>query len=307
MNKVSICCITYNHGKFIEQALDSFLCQVTKFEFEILVSDDASTDDTIQIIDSISSKHPGRITFLKNEINIGMAQNFGKALRACTGEYIAICEGDDYWCSENKLQKQVDFLEANPDYAICFNNARILKEHDPTDVSFSNNDNQKEVSTFEDLALREFIYTPTCMFRRADFQKFPQQYIKYLNNYTLDLHNAQFGKIKYLNEVMSVYRIHPGGVWSTVRRDQTLINQLPAYKFYLNYFDKTYRQYFINHLKSITNELIEIKIANKDYKKFWKYYIDYARYNFNNINKMKIGLFLVFKVNYHNLLTVTKK
>ena len=297
--KASICCISYNHGKFIGQSLNSFLSQKTDFAYEIIISDDSSNDDTGRVIEEFMSANPGRITLFKNDVNIGMAKNFEKAIRACKGEYIALCEGDDFWCNDDKLQKQVDFLSANKDFAICFHNARILKDHVPNEVGFSNSESQKEVSTFSDLALGEFIYTPTCMFRRKDFEKFSPRYAKYLNNYTLDLHNAQFGKIKYFNEVMSVYRIHPGGVWSMVRREQTLINQLPAYKFYLKYFDEKYKKYFIRHLKMMTEELISLKISNNDYKDFWRFYKDYIIYNMANKNEIKKAISIFVKANYY--------
>lgn len=296
--------ITYNHKDYIKQAIESVLTQKTNFNFRLFIGDDKSTDGASEIIESLNKRFSDKIDFTLNEINLGATINAQKVFNKCFdsgAKYIAMCEGDDYWTDEYKLQKQVDFLEANSGFAICFHNSKIITEYDKCKISYSNPVDQKEISDFIDLVKGEFIYTPTCMFRKNDFDKFPKGKYQYINNYTIDLHNAQYGKIKYLNEVMSVYRIHPGGMWSMVKRDRTLINQLPAYKFYLNYFDKKYKKYFLNHLKNMTNELIQIKIVDKDYKKFWLYYIDYVRYNLNNIGDIKKVLNIFLRVNYHNL------
>ena len=298
MNKLSICCITFNQDKFVAQAIDGFLNQRVNFDTEIIIGDDSSADCTAKICEEYQSKYPERIKLIKNKINIGMGPNFTQTLLQCSGEYIAVCEGDDYWTDPYKLQKQVDFLDANLDFAICFHNSRILNEEAPEITSFSNPQSQREINTFEDLAHGEFIYTATCVFRNANFKKYPTRFDVFLNNYTLDLHNAQFGKIKYINEVMSVYRKHMGGVWSMVAREKTLMNQLPTYKFYINYFDKKYKHYFIRHVQNITNELISIIVANKDYKNFWRYYKDFVYYNIRNRNKFKRIAYIFLKANY---------
>ncbi|HLX53098.1 MAG TPA: hypothetical protein VKR58_04125, partial [Aquella sp.] len=161
-------------------------------------------------------------------------------------------------------------------------------------VLFSNPVDQAEISKFEDLAKGEFIYTATCLFRRSDMLKFPLQYYSYLNNYTLDLHNAQFGDIKYINEVMTVYRKHRGGIWSMVAREKILVDHLPVYKFYENYFEKKYKRYFRNHLREMTAELVYIKLKNHDMKDFWDYYLDFVFYNFQGVKDIRqiISVFL---------------
>ena len=150
---------------------------------------------------------------------------------ATRGKYIAFCEGDDYWTDPNKLQKQVDFLESHPDFAICFHNMQILYENeflqdrslrlDPDDEEWCHlknrlsNINQKDVSTIEDLALQgNYISTASCLFRNGLFREFPEWfYTLPVGDYPLHLLNAQHGKIKYLDEVMGVYRVHSGGSW----------------------------------------------------------------------------------------------
>jgi glycosyltransferase involved in cell wall biosynthesis len=273
---VSLCCITYNHEKFLNDTLHGFLIQHGDFNKEIIVFDDASTDRTWETVQNFLNDYPMQGKLRRSEINVGMNKNCFDALSACSGDYIALCEGDDYWTDPLKLQKQVDFLESNPDFAICFHNARILKEGDEQNISFSNPENQKEVTTFEDLAGGEYIYTATCMFRAKNMMLYPPKFYMYINNYTIDLHNAQFGKVKYINEVMGVYRVHAKGVWSMVPRLKTLKNHLPAYEFYINYFPRQYRHYFIKQVQLIAKERMELTMHHKD-GSFWPAFVSYTK------------------------------
>ena len=297
----------YNHGKYIAQAIEGVIQQKTNFRYKLIIGEDCSSDNTREIIESYLKKYPSKIKGIFHARNVGAFENSRILFSECNSKYIALCDGDDYWTDQFKLQKQIDFLEQNPDFSICFHNSKIIFEEDPTNTSYSNPPDQPEVSTFEDIAKGEFIYTATNTFRNKDFKKFPLKYFQYINNYTIDLHNAQFGKIKYLNEAMSVYRKHAGGMWSMVAREKTLINQLPTYKFYLHYFNKKYKPYFLKHLKDITAELMSIKIVNKDYKDFWRYYKDYALYNFKDKKEIKRIIYIFFKANYAKITGLVKR
>lgn len=128
---VSVRCITYNHEPYIAQALDGFLMQKTNFPFEVIVHDDASPDKTADIIREYEAKFPKIIKpicetenqYSKHDGSLGRIMD-----AACKGKYIVLCEGDDYWIDENKLQIQVDFLEGNSEYGMCFHNAQIKDE-----------------------------------------------------------------------------------------------------------------------------------------------------------------------------------
>ena len=276
---VSICCITYNHALFIDQALQGFLLQKTSFETEIIIHDDASTDDTVTIIRNFAAKHNLPVILKANKNNIGVSKNFYEALTHGKGKYIAICEGDDYWIDPFKLQKQVDFLEAHPDYAICCHNAQILRVDDPDLLAFTNEENDFSSAGFERLSKGEFMSTPTVVYRKACFDNFPARAIPYLNNYTLNLHNALSGNIAYLPEVMSVYRVHKGGVWSMVPRINTLINHLPAYRFYIEYFGAKNHKVFKSHVAGMTKELMELAYQQHAWTVFFRYLPIYVRYN----------------------------
>ena len=125
---VSICIITYNQEKYIARAIESALMQQCNFLYEIIISDDCSTDKTKTIIDQYAGKYPGLIKAFHADHNLGMLKNWEKALKLCTGRYIALMEGDDYWNDPHKLQKQFDILESHPDCAISFTNATNIYE-----------------------------------------------------------------------------------------------------------------------------------------------------------------------------------
>ncbi|NCD41933.1 MAG: glycosyltransferase, partial [Bacteroidia bacterium] len=136
---VSICCITYNHEPFIRQCLDGFLMQKTDFPFKIVIHDDCSTDKTPDVIREYKQKYPDILCPIFQEVNQmskGHSITVEFVLPACHGKYIALCEGDDYWTDPLKLQKQVDFLEAHPEYSLCGHNTKIVYENDGGRVEY---------------------------------------------------------------------------------------------------------------------------------------------------------------------------
>ena len=207
---VSIYCITYNHEKFISQAIESFLMQKTNFPVEIVIGEDCSTDNTRAICLEYKEKFPDKIKLLLPEHNLGMTQNAITTLQSCNGKYIALCDGDDYWTDENKLQKQVEFLEANEDFSICFHAVKILinneliydyitgEIHDVTDIY--------------DLAVRNHMHTCSVVFRRNEEVLKKISKFDFVIDYLLHMLNAQYGKIRKINDLMGVYRVHSGGV-----------------------------------------------------------------------------------------------
>lgn len=135
---VSIECLTYNHEPYIAQTLDGFLMQKTNFPFEVIVHDDASTDKTADIICEYEKKFPKIIKPIYETEN-QYSKHDGSLARivnaALKGKYVAMCEGDDYWIDENKLQMQVDFLERNPEYGMCFSNAKTVDNTNLTSIA----------------------------------------------------------------------------------------------------------------------------------------------------------------------------
>ena len=126
--KLSVAMITYNHERFIRQAIESVLDQKVNFDFEIVIGEDCSTDSTRTIVAELQQQYPDRIVALMRPHNLGAMRNLQETLAACKGQYVALLEGDDYWTSQHKLQKQVDFLDARPDCAISCHRAQFIDE-----------------------------------------------------------------------------------------------------------------------------------------------------------------------------------
>lgn len=219
--KVSVCMITYNHENYIEKAIDAVLNQKTTFEIELIIANDNSPDSTDEIIKKIISEHPNgaKIIYLKNDTNIGMMPNFIEALKSCNGKYIALCEGDDYWTSDLKLQKQVDFLESNNDFSICFHKVGIDKNGELIEDYITNKVNQK--TTIYDLAKGNYIHTCSVVYRNHLFDSFPEYfYVSPIGDYFLHLLNSQYGNIYYIDEKMANYRVHDTSYWSSKKQEE---------------------------------------------------------------------------------------
>jgi glycosyltransferase involved in cell wall biosynthesis len=221
--------ITYNHEQFIVQAIEGVLMQKTNFPIELIIGEDCSTDNTAAIIREYQQMYPDIIKARFNSPNLGVMPNAVKTLQECTGKYIALCEGDDYWTDQCKIQKQVDFLESNPDYSLCFHNALIKQESLKANDQFFCNEKVKETTTIQDVIKKYYIHTATMLFRRTALNIPVWLKDIYNGDYSLQLILAEKGKIKYLKEVMSVYRrsIVTGSLtskYSTMNNLNSLIN-----------------------------------------------------------------------------------
>ena len=224
---LSICCITYNHENYISQAIEGFLAQKTSFNFEIIIHDDASTDATASIVKKYEQEHPNLIKAIyqkENQYSQGIKPWPNFVFPIARGKYIALCEGDDYWTDPYKLQKQVDFLEANPEYILCFTNTRTVDENNqilrPKVIESCTKD------TFDHSDMPLFAPTLTRVFRNLHISEMPlPQNTPGGDTYML-VWQSKFGKIKYIDEVTSSYRIHPNGVWSSLSSKQKELNHL---------------------------------------------------------------------------------
>ena len=229
---VSVSCITFNHAPYIRACLDGFLMQKTSFVFEILIHDDCSTDGTREIIEEYSKKYPDIIFPIfqtENQYSKGVRGMMARFnFPRCRGKYIALCEGDDYWSDPYKLQRQVDFLEANTDFSICFHNMKILNESNPSALEFTNSKDQESVSSILDLASKgNFMFTASVVFKKPK-DGFPNWLTDLpIGDYAIHLFNAQFGKIKFLDQVMGAYRIHAGGVWGSFSKEKLYDRWIP--------------------------------------------------------------------------------
>jgi glycosyltransferase involved in cell wall biosynthesis len=283
--KATVSITTYNHEKYIAQAIDSVLVQCTNFDYEIIIGEDDSTDKTRSIVKEYKKRYPDKIRlFLNDRKNVIYINgrptgrwNFINNLKQATGQYIALLDGDDYWTSPDKLQKQADFLDSHPDFSICFHNVDLIYEEHPS-ISHpfymlhpncpNTQVKPKPVSTLEDLLKGNFLQSSAVMFRANLFNEFPDWY------YTLDrgdwpLHilNAKHGNIFYSDEVMAKYRVHSGGIYSSKNK----IDQLKGALHVASTIDKHFNYQFHTILSRTKArylaEIIDLSHADGDYLK----------------------------------------
>ncbi|MCA9871445.1 MAG: glycosyltransferase [Caldilineae bacterium] len=230
--KVSVLTTTYNHERFIAQNIIGVLAQQTNFAVEHIIGEDCSTDGTRAVVEHFQQQRPDIVKPILRPRNVGRRANFIECFHTCQGDYIAIVEGDDYWTASDKLQAQADFLDANPDHAICFH----ALEHRYEDKSQLPRINRREQARYSlrDLLDSNFIPTCTVMFRNHLFDEFPAWFNDVpAGDWPLHMLNAQHGDIGYIDDVMAVHRTHSGGVWSpkpASERRQSMVSILETFR-----------------------------------------------------------------------------
>lgn len=214
---VSINCITYNHEKYIADAIESFLMQKTNFNFEILIGEDCSTDGTKKIVDLYAKKYPGKIQMITSTQNVGARKNSQRLIDNSKGKYIAECEGDDYWIDPYKLQKQVDYLEDNPGCTLCFHAAEVVQAPKKATSRKIKPYRTNRISPLEDFITggggfchtASLVYPRTLMMTPAVFHQ-----TAHAGDYAMQLYLASQGYAYYLDDCMSAYRIGVEGSWT---------------------------------------------------------------------------------------------
>ena len=215
--KVTVRCITYNQKEYIRQCLDGFVMQQTNFRFEAIVHDDASSDGTADIVREYAEKYPDIIKPIFETENQYSKHDgsLGRILNANTrGKYVALCEGDDYWTNPHKLQKQADFLDANPQCSLTYHACKNVFST-PCKVNYLSGENVKEFYTDVDLIDYPF-QTATVMYRKEIIDSELYKKATAIGCTSGDtiffLTASRFGTIEGINEQMSVYRRHEGGI-----------------------------------------------------------------------------------------------
>jgi len=246
--KLSILSISYNQEDYIRDALDGFIAQNTSFEIEVIIGDDCSTDKTASIIEEYAEKYPNVIKPILRKKNIGPWHNFLDVLNKSTGQYIAICEGDDYWTDPDKLQKQVDLLETDSSLALCFHPVKVIYEDDSADSYIYPAGHNKNKFTTGELLKENFIQTNSAVYRRQNYDGLADNIMP--GDWYFHAYHAQFGKIGFINEVMAVYRRNPGGIWWNVNNDS----------------DEIWKKYGISHL-ALFEAISKIYFDNSIYQR----------------------------------------
>lgn len=270
---VSVICTVYNHEKYLRKCLDGFVMQKTNFKFEVIVHDDASTDTSADIIREYEKKYPDIIKPIyqtENQYSKGVkvSQSLYSLIK---GKYLAFCEGDDYWCDENKLQKQFDVMESHPDCSICVHTVENISENGITLNTFYPSDycdgNIFDCKKYIDLCwkLNRTFQTSSYFIRTSkfDYENKPEFWENSkVGDMPMILYCVSKGNLYYIDEIMSCYRNNSIGSWTnTVSSDTSKLiasskRMFELFKSYDKYLDYKYT----NDIKRM-EEKIEFKIS----------------------------------------------
>jgi len=244
---VSVCVATYQHAGFISQCLESILGQKTNFPVEIIVGEDGSTDGTGQLCKNLAEKFQDRIRLFLRDRSLSQYYETGRTIlrfnskwnyMSARGKYLAICEGDDYWTDPFKLQKQVDFLEANPGYIMTYHDAKVIGTEGNVIAESKIPDYQrKDYSEQEIIYGNIFISTQSLCFRNV-ISSFPEELFKVINgdNFLFSL-LGWHGRGKYMHDVEpAAYRVHPGGIWSMLTEQDKRITSINTFYWLSVYY-----------------------------------------------------------------------
>jgi glycosyltransferase involved in cell wall biosynthesis len=216
MVKVSVVVVTYNHSAYIEQALRSVFEQQTDFPTEVIISEDASTDGTREIVQAWRDRYPDRTRLILSERNVRSNEVVRRGFHAAGGEYVALLDGDDYWSSPHKLARQAAVLDADPGLSICFHNARVDGAPTAFDGLWTNPAQRRRIG-LADLWDGNPFATCGSLFRRAAVPDIPAWYQGFfpITDWPLYVLFAEHGDIAFLPDAWGVYRLHAGGLYSS--------------------------------------------------------------------------------------------
>ena len=203
---------TFMHADFIGEAIEGVLRQRTNFPIELIIGEDSSTDETRLICSQYAAKHSDKVKLLPNERKYGQNANLSRTLQACTGKYIALCEGDDFWTDPDKLQKQVDFLEQHADHIMCFHNIDSVNEKS---ILIEQGQPNHELISYNGYDLfHVFVPTPSLIFRNC-IESFPQEFysVKSTDAFLVAMITG-YGKGANLGFIGASYRKHAGGYYN---------------------------------------------------------------------------------------------
>lgn len=216
--RLSICMTTFNHEKFIREALDSVFSQIVDCSFEIIIGDDASTDSTVNILKEYQLKFPDIIRLIIRDKNVGVIKNLNEVFLTAKGEFIAVFDGDDRM-KEGKIKKQLELFERYPDITVVGHNLRVFDSDSDKTIRISKPTLMKEFYTIEDVISEHNVYGASSkMFRRSTMPIPPMnESLKLIGDWYLNIFNALHGNVGYIHEVLGEYRVHQKSVMKNIR------------------------------------------------------------------------------------------
>ena len=220
--KVSVCVITFNHEKYIAQCLDSILMQECAFAFEVVIRDDCSHDQSLKIIKDYQGRYPNIIRLIQAEINIGANSNLLKVFESARGKFIAICEGDDYWIENTKLQQQLDVMESRPELTFVSHACRLHDHTGLAGLDYIKGTGITEVTCNDVLSVSgQFAPTASYMFRRETVTELPSWFKDApVGDFFIEMYGIATGKGVHLNKALSAYRTASEDSWSTQNNER---------------------------------------------------------------------------------------
>ena len=267
---VSVAMIAYNRAPYIAQAIRRVVEQRVDFPIELIITDDCSTDGTLEIARQWADRYPEVVKVYKNPVNLGLQRNYLEAFSHCTGRYLAICDPDDYWCSRDKLQRQVEYMEAHPECAITFH--RVVNSYEDDHSKSLSNGGLHNPVTIETLSRGNVITNLSVVYRRelVDLKKLPEWVAEVKSpDYALHMLYAERGNIHYFQQAMGVYRIWGNSTWSSAQ----------AYDRYMIAY--SVRRHLLSHFKGqehVTAGLVQasrnillgmVRSANSEDQRLW--------------------------------------
>lgn len=276
---VSISCAVFNHKQYIKDALEGFVNQKTNFKFEVLVHDDASTDGSQDIIREYEKKYPDIIKPIyqtENQHSQGIPIKKMFQIPRIKGKYLAMCEGDDYWTDPYKLQKQVDFLEAHPDYTLCATACTWLNLRDNIEEKQFIIEKDRDV-TIEELILEKngrIFPTVSVMMKKEIYTVIPDWFTKFpVGDIPLFINAAHNGKVRMLADNTCVYRWFASGSWTvSMENSETKLKFKNRFIEGFEALNKSTDYKYDNSIKErIEFENFSIAVIKKDWKKIKEY------------------------------------
>ncbi|MDI9817774.1 MULTISPECIES: glycosyltransferase [unclassified Legionella] len=279
--QVSVCVITYQQVQYINECLESLVNQQTDFKFEIVIRDDNSTDGTADVILKFKQKYPTLIKLLDGSQNLGMNSNIIEVFQAAAGNYLALCEGDDYWIDNHKLQKQFDVLESHKEIDMCCHPAMIkegvqIKQN----KTLGNHGSETKVISVNEVIKNggDFIATPSIMIRKSVISYLPEWFVTApIGDYFIQVHGARKGGCLFLPEPMAVYRRNATNSWSASminfqKKRFFLEKYIRSLDVFSQELDNAYQEEF-NHIKSKAYFSLALCSLMLNFKKEFKKYI----------------------------------
>ena len=272
VKKLSVHIVTYNHARFVGQALDSVLMQRVDSDYEIIVGDDCSSDGTIAILQDYQRRFPDKIKLVLRERNLGPGPNAVDILERCSGEYVAFLEGDDYWTDKDKLRIQVEYLNQHADCALVHHRVRHISW--PAGAVLGELPRAQfrvEKSTPRTLAMANYVQTCSVVFRRRCLPILDEGFrcLK-IGDWPLFVLVSQNGWIGFIDRVMSEYRIHNSNNWNNRPPDYKLRAMETMAWYLLDRVNENLRGYWRDTILALALKDAALSLRSGDWVQFTK-------------------------------------